>query len=141
MWTGGDMKSWTFLQKMNLGLGVVFLAHAIGGLIVNPDFAVGDNATAEDFLWMDWNGWHALSGIFLWATALAVAPRADLSRLFAWLIIGTNLPVVIWMLFDTVPFGLFSLPTTRDLVFHAAIVLAYALALLATRKRAVVHTS
>ncbi len=56
------MKSWTFLQKMNLGLGVVFLAQAIGGMVVNPDFAVGDNATSEVFLWMDWNGWHALSG-------------------------------------------------------------------------------
>lgn len=135
------MKSWTILQKMNLALGVVFLAHSIGGLFVNPDFAVGDSATAEDFLWMDWNGWHALSGVVLWATALAVAPRRDLSRLFAWLVIGTNLPVVIWMLFDTVPFGLFNLPTTRDLVFHTAIVATYGLALLATRKKADFHTS
>lgn len=135
------MSNSTFLQKMNLVLGVVFLAHSIGGLIVNPDFAVGDNATAETFLWMDWNGWHALSGIALWATALAVAFRADLSRLFAWLIIATNLPVVIWMLFDSVPFGLFSLPTTRDLVFHAAIVAAYGVALLATREKAALQTS
>ncbi|MEO6604218.1 MAG: DUF4383 domain-containing protein [Aeromicrobium sp.] len=135
------MKSWTFLQKMNLVLGVVFLAHAIGGLIVNPDFATGGSATAENFLWMDWNGWHALSGIFLWTTALAVAPRADLSRLFAWLIVATNLPVVIWMLFDTVPFGLFALPTTGDLIFHASLVVAYALALLATRQKALVQTS
>ncbi len=135
------MKSWTFLQKMNLVLGVVFLLHAVGGMIVNPDFSTGDQATSEVFLLMDWNGWHALSGIFLWTTALAVAPRADLSRLFAWLIIATNLPVVIWMLFDDVPFGLFNLPTTRDLLFHASIVVAYAFALVATRKPAAVHTS
>ncbi len=135
------MKSWTFLQKMNLGLGVVFLAQAIGGMVVNPDFAVGDNATSEVFLWMDWNGWHALSGILLWSTSLAVVPRADLSRLFGYLIVATNVPIVIWMLFDSVPFGLFALPTTGDLIFHAAIVAVYALALLATRKKAVAQTS
>lgn len=135
------MKSWTFLQKMNLVLGVVFLLHAIGGMVVNPDFSTGDQATSEVFVLMDWNGWHALSGIFLWVTALAVAPRADLSRLFAWLIIATNVPVVIWMLFDDVPFGLFNLPTTRDLIFHASIVVAYALALLATRQKAEAQTS
>ncbi len=135
------MRDWTFLQKMNLALGVVFLAQAIGGLIVNPDFAVGDNATSEVFLWMDWNGWHALSGILLWSTALAVAPRADLSRLFGYLIIATNAPIVIWMLFDSVPFGLFALPTTGDLIFHTAIVVIYALALLVTNKKAVAHTS
>lgn len=135
------MKSWTFLQKMNLVLGVVFLLHAIGGMVVNPDFSTGDQATSEVFVLMDWNGWHALSGIFLWVTALAVAPRADLSRLFAWLIIATNVPVVIWMLFDDVPFGLFNLPTTRDLIFHASIVVAYALALLTTRQKAVAQTS
>lgn len=129
------MKNWTFLQKMNLVLGVVFLLHAIGGMVVNPDFSTGDRATSEVFLLMDWNGWHALSGIFLWTTALAVAPRADLSRLFAWLILATNVPVVIWMIFDDVPFGLFNLPTTRDLLFHASIVVAYALALLVTRKK------
>lgn len=141
MWIGGEMKSWTFLQKMNLFLGVLFLAHSIGGLIVNPDFALGDDISSETFLWMDWNGWHALSGILIWTTALAVAPRADLSRLFAYLVIIADLPVVIWMLFDSVPFALFSLPTTRDLVFHAAIVAAYALTLLATRKRVSVQTS
>lgn len=135
------MTSWTFLQKMNLVLGVVFLAHSIGGMVVNPDFAVGDNATAETFLWMDWNGWHALSGIVLWITSICVAFRADLSKLFAWLIIATNTPVVIWMLFDSVPFGLFSLPTTRDLIFHSAIVVAYALALLATRQKVAAQTS
>ena len=135
------MKSWTFLQKMNLLLGVVFLLHAIGGMIVHPDFSTGDEATSEVFLLMDWNGWHALSGIFLWATALAVAPRADLSRLFGWLIIATNIPVVVWMLFDDVPFGLFNLPTTRDLIFHASIVVAYAVALLATRQRALAQIS
>jgi len=135
------MKNWTLLQKMNLILGIVFTAHAIGGMIVNPDFATGDSATAETFVWMDWNGWHALSGIFLWVTALAVVPRADLSRLFAWLIIVTNLPVVIWMLFDTVPFGLFALPTRGDLIFHSAIVIVYAIALLATRQKVVAQTS
>ncbi len=135
------MKSWTFLQKMNLVLGVVFLLHAIGGMVVNPDFSTGDQATSEVFLWMDWNGWHALSGIVLWTTAVAVAPRADLSKLFAWLIIATNVPVVVWMLFDDVPFGLFNLPTTRDLIFHTSIVVAYALALLATRTKAVAQVS
>src|SRR3954471_16664232 len=111
----------TLTQRLCLVLGVVFLLQSIGGLIANPDFSTGDDASADVFLWMDWNGWHALSGILLWATALAAFPNPRHARMFAWLVIITNVPVIVWMALGDTPFALFHLPTTRDLVFHTAI--------------------
>jgi len=131
------MKGWNLLQKMNLVLGIIFLVHAVGGMVVNPDFAVGSDATSQAWLLMDWNGWHALSGILLWSTAIAVSFRRDLSRLFAFVVVGAQIPVIIWMLFDPRPLGLFVLPTTGDLLFHSSIVAAYAIALATSRRSAI----
>ena len=129
------MKSWTVTQQLSLITGVLFLAHSIGGMVVNPDFAVGDDATSEVWLWMDWNGWHALAGIALWATAIAVSPRADLSRIFAVAVIATQLPLVGWMLVDSRPLGLLVMPSTADLVFHSVTVLLFVAALVIDRDR------
>ncbi len=118
--------SWTLTQWVCLVLGFLFLAHAAGGMVVNPDFAVGSAATAERWLLMDWNGWHALSGLLLWNTSIVVAFRADWARMFALFVAIAQLPVVVWMLFDPRPLGLFLLPTTTDLIFHSATVLLFA---------------
>lgn len=129
------MGSWTLTQRLSLVSGVLLLAHAIGGMIVNPDFATGSAVTRETWLWMDWNGWHALSGILLWGLGIIAAFRADWARLFGWLVIITQAPIVIWMLFDPRPLGLFFLPTTTDLVFHALVAVLFAFTLLADRGR------
>lgn len=129
------MQSWNFTQKLCLVLGAVLLIHSVGGMVVNPDFAVGEDATSKVWLWMDWNGWHALSGIALWATSMAVSFRANLARLFAFLVVVAEVPLIIWMLFDERPLGLFVLPTTADLVFHAATVLLFVLAIFVDRDR------
>lgn len=130
------MKTWTSLQEVNLVLGVVLLIHSIGGMVVNPDFTVGSDATAETWLLMDWNGWHALSGIVVWSTAIAVSSRADWSRLFAPFVVAAQALTVIWMLFDPRPFGLVFLPTTADLIFHATTGAVYSVAIVVDRNRA-----
>ena len=127
------MSFWNLTQRLSLILGVLLLAHAVGGMIVNPDFSVGSTATAETWLWMDWNGWHALAGILLWTAGIAAAFRPRPARLFGLLFVATNLPIVIWMLFDPRPLGLFLLPTMADLIFHAAVVVIFAGALIIDR--------
>lgn len=129
------MSSWTITQRTCLVLGVLFLAHAVGGLIVNPDFAVGSATTAKTWLLMDWNGWHALTGMLLWSTSIVVAFRADRARLFALVVAIAQVPIVIWMVFDPRPLGLFLLPTTTDLIFHSATVLLFAGLFLLDRPR------
>jgi hypothetical protein len=54
---------------------IAVLIWSIPGLIVNPDFAVGDSASAERVLGVDMNGWHALSGFFVAIPALLLASR------------------------------------------------------------------
>lgn len=132
------MGSVTLTQKVCLVLGVVLLAHAVGGLVVNPDFKVGSNVTSEEWLLMDWNGWHALSGILLWSAAIFAAFRADYARFFSLAVVLGTFPVVVWMIFDPRPFGVFLLPTTTDLVFHSAIVATFAGLFLFDRPRQVV---
>ncbi len=129
------MSSWTLTRRTCLVLGFLFFAHAVGGMIVNPDFAVGPAASAKTWLLMDWNGWHALSGLLLWSTSIVVAFRADWARLFALVVAMAQVPIVIWMLFDPRPLGLFLLPTTTDLIFHSAIVLLFAGLFLLDRPR------
>ncbi|MGH2959845.1 MAG: hypothetical protein ACRDKE_09585, partial [Solirubrobacterales bacterium] len=41
------------------------LLWSIPGLIINPDFAVGNAATSEVVLLVDMNGWHAVSGFLI----------------------------------------------------------------------------
>src|SRR5919204_5340853 len=47
-----------------LGSAAVLL-WSIPGLIVNPDFSVGNSATAVRVLGVDMNGWHAVSGFLI----------------------------------------------------------------------------
>jgi hypothetical protein len=107
----------------------VILAWSIPGLIVNPDFAVGDAASAERVLGADMNGWHAVSGFLVAIPALLLVRRPDLEAVFLVLAAGSLIATGIWALFDTQPAaGLFSFPNNEvDAVLHlatSAIVLA-----------------
>jgi hypothetical protein len=98
------------------------LVWSIPGLIVNPDFGIGDEATSKLVLGVDMNGWHALSGFLVAIPGLLLASRPQLAALFniaaAAGLIGTG----IWALFDTqIAGGLLSLPhTASDALLHFA---------------------
>jgi hypothetical protein len=114
---------------------VLNLVHSVGGLIVNPDFSLGAQATGVTWLLMDWNGWHAVGGIALWATAVVAAFRADYARVFAVLAIGVNVLISAWALIDPNVIGLFYLPNTADVVLHLGAAAIFAVVLLLDARR------
>jgi hypothetical protein len=120
----------------------VILAWSIPGLIVNPDFGVGDSASAVTVLGSDMNGWHAVSGFVVVAPALVLLRRPDLLAVYLLLAAGSLIATGVWALFDTQPAaGLFSFPNNEnDALLHFAtstIYLAGALHQLAGRGAAV----
>jgi hypothetical protein len=128
---------WTVTQWTCLVLGGLIVLHNVGGMITNPDFSVGDGVTAVPFLGLDYNGWHALSGLLLFGLGMVVSPRADLARTFAIFVVVVDVIVGIWILITPEILGILYLPTTiNDVAFHfgAAVLFALALAIDASRE-------
>lgn len=96
------------------------LVWSVPGLIVNPDFAVGDSATSERVLGVDMNGWHAVSGFLVAIPALVLAPRPHLVAVFVVLAAGGLIATAVWALLSTqVAGGLFYFPNQEtDALLH-----------------------
>lgn len=95
---------------------------SIAGLIVNPDFAIGDEATSELVLGVDMNGWHAVSGFLVVIPVLAVLRN---EQLLPWVMIAASVGLLAtagWALFSQYPAaGLFYFPNrTGDVLLHIA---------------------
>jgi hypothetical protein len=101
---------------------IAVLFWSVPGLIVNPDFAVGDSATAERVLGVDMNGWHALSGFLVAVPALLLAPRPHLVARYLPIAAGGLIVTGIWALFSTeIAGGLFYFPNNEtDALLHFA---------------------
>ena len=104
-----------------VGAGLI-LMWSIPGLIVNPDFGVGDSASAVRVLGSDMNGWHAVSGFAIAVPALLLIRRPDLEAVYIVLAASSLIATGIWALFDTQPAaGLFSFPHNgADALLHFA---------------------
>ena len=96
------------------------LAWSVPGLIVNPDFATGDSATAERVLGVDMNGWHAVSGFLVAVPGLMLASRPQLVARFLPLAAGGLIATGVWALFSTeLAGGLFYFPNNEtDALLH-----------------------
>jgi hypothetical protein len=122
----------SLLQVTVLAMSVVVIAHDIGALVANPSFAVGDSAHTEKFLWVDYNGWHATLGFFVFAPGLYLWRRPDWAQLYAFAVVFGLLSTAIWGLLDTNPLGILSLPDQRaDAIFHVGAASIYVLAAMA----------
>ena len=101
---------------------LVVLTWSVPGLIVNPDFAVGDSATAERVLGADMNGWHAVSGFVVAVPALLLVRRVTLLAVYLPLAAGGLVVTGIWALASTeVAGGLFYFPNNEvDALLHFA---------------------
>ena len=101
-------------------LAVLF--WSVPGLIVNPDFAVGDAATSELVLGVDMNGWHAVSGFLVAIPGLFAATRQRLAAIFNVAAAGSLIATGVWALFsEQVAGGLFYFPNgTGDALLHFA---------------------
>ncbi|HEX6585429.1 MAG TPA: DUF4383 domain-containing protein [Solirubrobacterales bacterium] len=99
---------------------VAVLVWSVPGIIVNPDFATGDSATAERVLGVDMNGWHALSGFLVAIPGFFAALRPTWAALFDLAAAGSLIATAIWALLDTqVAGGLFYFPNGEaDALLH-----------------------
>ena len=98
----------------------MILVWSVPGIIVNPDFATGDAATAERVLGVDMNGWHAVSGFLVAIPGFLAALRRDWSALFCLAAAAGLVATAIWALASTqVAGGLFYFPNGEaDAVLH-----------------------
>jgi hypothetical protein len=115
-------RPFTPVQWAAVAGAVAVLFWSIPGLIVNPDFATGDAASAERVLGVDMNGWHAVSGFLVAVPALLLASRPHLAARFLPLAAGGLIATAVWALFSTAPAGgLFYFPNNQtDAVLHFA---------------------
>jgi hypothetical protein len=124
------MATSTSLQRSVFFISVVFLVWSLAGLVANPDFATGSQLSSERFLGVDFNGWHALSGVLLFGPGLIAARRHDWAFLFGIAAIVSLVGSGAWALADSTPMGLWPLfHASGDAALHFGSALAYGVAL------------
>lgn len=121
---------WSFAQ---VGLVIICVFHviqAVVGFILNPSFATGPDAPTVQLLGMDYNGWHAVAGLALFAPGLVCALRKSLAVLYLLLAAIAGALPGIWAFFSHQVAFVFNFPNnTVDAVVHlvtAAIMVAVA---------------
>jgi hypothetical protein len=92
-----------FIQVAVFLISLAFLVWSVAGLIANPDFATGSDATSTQVLGIDFNGWHAVLGFALFGPGLLFALRKHWALLFALAAIGSLVASGSWALLDTRP--------------------------------------
>ena len=111
---------------------VAILIHDIVALAINPDFGIGANAHTVKFMWVDYNGWHAVAGFALFGPGLLAWRRVDLARIYALAVVVALLITAVWGLLDENPLGVLSVPDQRaDAIFHIGVAAVFAVAVLA----------
>jgi hypothetical protein len=101
---------------------IVVLVWSVPGLIVNPDFSIGDSATSVRVLGVDMNGWHALSGFLVAIPGFFAALRRSWAALFNVAAAAALLSTAVWAVLSTQPAGgLFYFPHgDADALLHLA---------------------
>jgi hypothetical protein len=126
----------TSIQRAVVVISLLLLAWSGAGLIANPDFATGDAATTERVLWVDFNGWHALSGILLATPGFLAARRADWSYAFALVAAAALIATGVWALFDTRPAGILPFENNEaDALLHVGFASLYVGAAVLARRQ------
>jgi len=121
---------WSFAQIGLLIICVLHVIQAVIGFILEPSFATGPNAPTVQLLGMDYNGWHAVAGLALFAPGLVFALRKSWAVLYliAAAIAG-GLPGI-WAFFSHQVAVVFTFPNNiTDAVVHlvtAALMIAVA---------------
>jgi Domain of unknown function (DUF4383) len=111
------MRNWTVAQHFAIWIALFTTVTGLIGLAINPDFAVGDDATAKTFI-VDWNGWHALAALLVGIPGLAIAWLPNLAIPYLAYRAITDAAVALWIAFDDRPLGVLYLPTGGDGIVH-----------------------
>ncbi len=114
------MRDWTIAQHFAVWIAAFTTVTGLIGLAINPDFAVGDDATAESFI-VDWNGWHALAALLVGLPGLAIAWLPALAVPYLAYRAITDAAVAVWAALDDRPLGVLYLPTSGDAIVHATL--------------------
>jgi Domain of unknown function (DUF4383) len=121
---------WSFAQIGLLIICVFHVVQAVIGLIINPSFATGPTAPTVQLLGMDYNGWHAVAGLALFAPGLVFALRKSWAVLYLLLAAIAGALPGIWAFFSQRVAFIFTFPNNiTDAVVHlvtAAVMLAVA---------------
>jgi len=114
-------------QRLLLAFCLLQLAWAAAGLVINPDFAIGSDATSVPVLGVDFNGWHAVSGFLLFGPGLFAFHRDELAVPFTWAAIVALLATALWTVYSEHPAWVFYFPNPDgDIQLHvgSAVILA-----------------
>lgn len=121
---------WSFAQIGLLIICVVHVVQAVVGFIINPSFATGPSAPTVQLLGMDYNGWHAVAGLALFAPGLVLAMRKSWAVLYLLLAAIAGALPGIWAFFSHQVAVVFNFPNNvTDAIVHlvtAAIMIAVA---------------
>ena len=131
-------RDWSVAAHFSIWLGLITVFMGVVGLAINPDFAVGDDATAESLMGVDWNGWHGVAALLVGLPGLAPALRGYERLAVPYLIYRavTDAGVALWAALDDRPLGVLYLPTSGDVVFHLIVAAVAALGVaLGVRRR------
>jgi hypothetical protein len=121
-------------QRLLLAFCLLQLAWAAAGLVINPDFAIGADATSIPVFGVDFNGWHAVSGFLLFGPGLFAFDRDEIAVPFAWAAIAALLATALWTVFSERPAWVFYFPNaSADIQLHVVSALILALLLLIRR--------
>jgi hypothetical protein len=121
-------------QRLLLAFCLLQLAWAAAGLVINPDFALGADATSVPVLGVDFNGWHAVSGFLLFGPGLFVFNRDELAVPFTWAAIAALLATALWTVFSERPAWVFYFPNpSADIQLHVGSALILGLLLVIRR--------
>jgi hypothetical protein len=121
---------WSFAQVGLLIICVLHVIQAVIGFIAEPSFATGPSAPTVPVFGMDYNGWHAVAGLALFAPGLLFAMRKSWSVLYLLIAAVAGALPGIWAFFSHQVAYFFTFPNnTTDAVVHlvtAAVMIAVA---------------
>lgn len=117
--TTAGREQWTFAQKAIVILASLQLLWALAGFIAEPSFHLGADAPTERVLGIDFNGYHALAGLLLFAPAFYFALNPKWALYYAIYAAGALIASGIWALFSEQPAWVFTFPNNyADAIFH-----------------------
>ena len=121
---------WSFAQIGLLVISAFHVIQAVLGFIAEPSFATGPGAPTVQILGMDYNGWHAVAGLALFAPGLIFAFRKSWSVLYLLAAAVAGAFPGIWAFFSNQVAFVFTFPNnTIDAIVHmvsAAVMIAVA---------------
>ena len=121
---------WSFAQIGLLVISAFHVIQAVIGFIAEPSFATGPGAPTVQILGMDYNGWHAVAGLALFAPGLIFALRKSWSVLYLLAAAVAGALPGIWAFFSNQVAFVFTFPNnTIDAIVHmvsAAVMIAVA---------------